>query len=96
MELDTYGNSINDHKTIFPKLGENVTLKCNYNNMTNSTVSWKMNHKELPGRAKIIENGNLFISSFDRIDAGVYICDLANGNETSIEFELIPRSEYYN
>lgn len=55
-----------------------------------------MYHKELPGRAKVTDNGNLFISSFNITDAGFYICYPAAGNETLIEFELIPRSKYYN
>ncbi|VVC38287.1 Hypothetical protein CINCED_3A013684 [Cinara cedri] len=88
----TNGNSINEYRKMFPKLGENVTLKCEFNNMINSTVFWNIHHKELPGRAKILKNGNLFISSFNTTDAGIYICDRAAGNETSIEFELISKS----
>lgn len=87
---------------MFPKVGENVTLKCSNNqsihNIKNSDVQWKMNHKELPGRAKIVKNGDLFITSFDSSDAGIYICDLtaANGyvdHAPLIKFELKLRSE---
>jgi len=57
-----------------------------------------MNHKELPGRAKVMNNGDLFISSFDAADAGIYICDLA-ATSSSVryapltKFELKPRSK---
>lgn len=82
---------------MFPKLGENVTLKCGNNNM-NTNVLWQMNHKELPGRAKIMKNGDLLISSFDISDAGIYMCDLGAANDyvghaPLTEFELKPRSK---
>lgn len=90
----------NNYIQIFPKIGENVTLKCgnNMNNMKNSDVSWKMNHKELPGRAKVMKNGDLFIASFNVSDLGIYICDLAAangyiGHAPLTEFELKPRSK---
>lgn len=84
---------------MFSKLGENVTLKCGkINNLKNSNLLWKMNHKELPGRAKVMENGDLFISSFDASDAGIYICYLASANNDVghvplTEFELKPISK---
>lgn len=66
--------------------------------MNNSNVLWQMNHKELPGRAKIMKNGDLFISSFDVSDAGIYNCDLATANSYAghaplTKFELKPRSK---
>lgn len=96
--LDTNGTNKN-YRKIFPKIGENVTLKCGNNSMKNSIVLWKMNHKELPGRAKVLESGDLFISYFDVSDAGIYICDLAvaknNVDHAPLtEFELNPRSKY--
>lgn len=98
--LDTNGASKN-YRKLFPKIGENITLKCGNNSIKNSIVLWKMNHKELPGRSKVLENGDLFISSFDISDAGVYICDLAiaknNVDHAPLtEFELYPRSKYNN
>lgn len=87
---------------MFPKIGENITLKCSNNqsihNIKNSDVQWTMKHKELPGRVKIMKNGDLFITSFDSSDAGIYTCDLAAANGyvdhiPLIEFELKPRSE---
>lgn len=88
----------NNYIKMFPKIGENVTLKCNSNSIKNSDVLWQMNHKELPGRAKVMENGDLFISSFDIPDAGIYICDLAAasdyiGHAPLTEFELKPKSK---
>lgn len=82
---------------MFPKIGENITLKCGSNYTKTSNVLWQMNHKELPGRAKVMENGDLFIPSFDTLDAGVYICDLAAangyvGHAPLTEFELKPKS----
>jgi len=93
---DTNGIN-NNYIKIFPKIGGNVTLKCGSNNVKMS-VSWQMNHKELPGRAKVMENGDLFISSFETSDAGVYICDLAAangyvGHAPLTEFELKPKSK---
>lgn len=90
---------MNNYVQMFPKIGENVTLKCSNNSMKNSNVLWQMNHKELPGRAKILDNGDLFISSFDSSDAGIYICDLAAANSyvghvPLTEFELKPKSKY--
>ncbi|XP_025410115.1 uncharacterized protein LOC112683330 isoform X2 [Sipha flava] len=87
----------NNYISMFPKIGENITLKCGNNSMKNSDVSWKMDHKELPGRAKIMENGDLFISSFNTSDSGIYICDRAAtngyiGHASLTEFELKPRS----
>lgn len=95
--LDTNGMN-NNYIQIFPKIGENVTLKCGDNKMKNSDVSWKMNHKELPGRAKVMKNGDLFISSFNISDTGIYVCDLAAangyiGHAPLTEFELKPRSK---
>ncbi|XP_025195620.1 uncharacterized protein LOC112594820 [Melanaphis sacchari] len=93
-----YTNGLNNNNIkMYPKLGENVTLKCGSNNIKNSNVLWKINHQELPGRAKILENGNLFISSFNSSDAGVYICDLAAANgyvehAPLAKFELKPKS----
>ncbi|XP_022173949.1 uncharacterized protein LOC111036272 isoform X2 [Myzus persicae] len=93
-----YTNGINNNYfKMFPKIGENVTLKCSSNNIKSSNVLWQMNHKELPGRAKVLDNGDLFISSFDTSDAGVYICDLAAasgyvGHVPLTEFELKPKS----
>lgn len=89
---------MNNYIKMFPKIGENVTLKCSNNNMKNSNVLWQMNHKELPGRAKIMDNGDLFISSFDSSDAGIYICDLAAaniyvGHIPLTQFELKPKSK---
>jgi hypothetical protein len=83
---------------MFPKIGENVTLKCGSNNIKNSIVSWKINHKELPGQAKILENGDLLITSFNSSAAGVYVCDLAAANgyvehAPLAEFELKPKSK---
>lgn len=95
--LDTNGMN-NNYITMFPKIGENITLKCGNNNMKNSEVSWKMDHKELPGRAKVMKNGDLFISSFNSSDSGIYICDLASangyiGHAPLTKFELKPRSK---
>lgn len=86
-----------NYRKMFPMIGENVTLKCGNNNIKNSNVLWKINHKELPGRTKVMENGDLFISSFNISDAGVYICDLAVANNNVdhaplTEFELKPKS----
>lgn len=86
---------------MFPKIGENITLKCGNDNMKNSNMLWQMNHKELPGRAKVLENGDLFISSFDISDSGIYVCDLGAANEyvghaPLIEYELKPRSKQNN
>ncbi|XP_029343644.1 contactin-1 [Acyrthosiphon pisum] len=89
-----YTNGINNNYIkMFPKIGENVTLKCSSNNIKNSNVLWQMDHKELPGQAKVMENGDLFISSFDTSDAGIYICDLASasgyvGHAPLTQFEL--------
>ncbi|XP_026805707.1 uncharacterized protein LOC113548828 [Rhopalosiphum maidis] len=93
-----YTNGINNNYVkMFPKIGENVTLKCGSNNIKNSIVSWKINHKELPGQAKILENGDLLITSFNSSAAGVYVCDLAAANgyvehAPLAEFELKPKS----
>lgn len=84
---------------MFPKIGEDVTLPCGSNHSKNfSNVSWKMNHKELPGRTKIMENGDLFISSFNKLDAGNYTCDLvaANSYVPSMVFEVYPKSKWYS
>lgn len=87
---------------MFSKVGENVTLKCgNSYNMKNSNVYWRMNLKELPGRAKILKNGDLFISSFDTSDAGIYSCDLASANDffghvPLTEIELKPKSKSFS
>lgn len=84
---------------MFQKIGENVTLKCvNNNNMKNSNVVWQMDHKELPDQAKVMENGDLFISSFNISDAGIYVCDLGAANDyvghaPLAEFELKPKSK---
>lgn len=76
---------------MFPKLGENVTLKCGGNIMKNSTALWRINHKELSDRAKVMENGDLIISSFSALDAGIYICDLTAADgfiKHSVEYKL--------
>lgn len=89
---------------MFPKVGENVTLKCS-NNQNNkvikqSNVAWYMLHRELPGRAKILNNSDLFILSFDPSDAGIFICNLAAANDVPInqdsliKYEVKPKSEY--
>jgi len=89
---------------MFPKVGENVTLKCS-NNQSNkvinhSNVEWRMDHRELPGRAKVLDDGDLFIPSFDPSDAGIFICDLATANDAStnqaslIKYEVKPKSEF--
>jgi len=94
---DTNGIN-NNYIKMFPKIGENVTLKCGNNNIKNSNVLWQMDHKELPGQAKVMENGDLFISSFDASDAGIYICDLAAasgyvGHAPLTQFELKLKSK---
>lgn len=93
-------NEINyNHTKIFVKIGENITLKCSNNSIIkNSNMFWQMNHKELPGRAKIMKNGDLFISSFNTSDAGNYMCNFTavNGNSGHAplaEFELKPKSK---
>lgn len=83
---------------MYPKIGENVTLKCGSNIIKNSNVLWQMDHKELPGQAKVMENGDLFISSFNTSDAGIYICDLAAasdyiGHAPLTQFELKLKSK---
>lgn len=86
----------NNYIKMFPKIGEDVTLPCGSNHSkTISDVSWKMNHKESPGRAKIMENGDLFISSFNKLDAGNYSCDLVatNGHVPLMVFEVYPKSK---
>lgn len=96
--LDTNGMN-NNYSKMFAKIGENVTLKCSNNNIIkNSNVLWQMNHRELPGRAKVMKNGDLFITSFNISDAGNYICDLAAvndyvGHAPLAEFELKPKSK---
>ncbi|CAH1724344.1 contactin-1 isoform X1 [Aphis gossypii] len=93
-----YTNGINNNYIkMFPKIGENVTLKCGSNNIKNSDVLWTIKHKEIPGRTKVLKNGDLFIPSFNLSDAGVYICDLAAANGYAdhaplTEFELKPIS----
>ncbi|XP_050531873.1 uncharacterized protein LOC126900296 [Daktulosphaira vitifoliae] len=70
----------NNYVKMYPKLGENVTLKCGNDYTKKADVSWKMNHKELPGRVSILTNGDLFITNVEKSDSGTYVCDLGTAN----------------
>ncbi|XP_050435698.1 uncharacterized protein LOC126842666 [Adelges cooleyi] len=73
-------NGAKNYIKVFPKVGENITLNCGNIISKHADILWKMNHKELPGRAKVLKNGDLFISTVDISDSGIYICDLGTAN----------------